>query len=221
MSIDWDKRYAALLFRRSGGDTKVMAEEDAQFAAKVPAARALTQDELLAAAARAKLDAVTDPDWKQPTPAQAKSGEYYKPTMPWHGLTINIENPAGTVREGVDETGKPWRTVFDYAYGEIAETLGTDGDPVDVYIGPYADAQEVYIVRQMKRKKWDQFDEDKVMIDFPSLEAARTAYCNHYDDPRFFGGILAMPLAEFLLKVKAKKQQGKMLKAALLFRFKS
>lgn len=175
---------------------------------------------LLASAAGRALAATTDTAWRQPTPAQAETGAYYKPRLPWHGVELVIENPAGTVREGVDETGRAWRTEFRYAYGEIAGTEGVDGDPVDVFIGPYADAAEVYIVRQMKRKKWDQYDEDKCMIDFPSLEAARAAYLGHYDDPRFFGGIIAMPVGEFVGKVMATKGRPAMIKAFLLFRRK-
>jgi len=177
--------------------------------------KAIAQAELRAAAHRA-LAAATDPAWKQPTPAQAAAGNYYKPRMSWHGLQLNIENPVGTVREGVDEGGKPWRTEFRYAYGEVAGTEGADGDPVDVYIGPYADAREVYIVRQMRRKDWATYDEDKVMIDFPSIEAAREAYLGHYDDPRFFGGIVAMPVDEFVRKVRASRDRPGMIKSITL-----
>lgn len=173
----------------------------------------LTQAELLEAGARRVLQVTTDPSWSAPTPAQAEAGDYYKPRMSWHGLDVNIENPVGTVRQGVDEGGAPWRTEFRYAYGEIAGTEGADGDPVDVYIGPYADAAEVYIVRQMRRKQWDQYDEDKVMIDFPSIEAARAAYLEHYNDPRFFGSIVPMPIAEFVRKVSLSRERPGMIKA--------
>lgn len=151
-----------------------------------------------------------------PTPEQAMAGDYPKLRREWHGLTIAIEHPEGTVREGVDETGKPWRTVFRYAYGEILGTLGMDGDPVDVFIGSYPDAPEVYIVQQMKRKQWDVADEQKVMIDFSSLDEARAAYLAHYDDPRFFGGITAMPVDEFIAKVRATKEKPQMIKAIFL-----
>jgi hypothetical protein len=217
---DIDKRYRALLLRRTDGTPAAITAEDARLSVKAGTARYFTEDEVRAAARR-QLNAMTDPKWSQPPADLAASGDYYKPQMPWHGCTIAIENPAGTVRQGVDETGRAWRTEFKYAYGEILGTEGADGDPVDVFIGPYADAREVYIVRQMKRKKWDQYDEDKVMIDFPSVDAARAAYCEHYDDARFFGGIVTMPLDEFLLKVKQKKNRGQMLKALLLFRFQS
>lgn len=155
-----------------------------------------------------------------PTPAQAASGKYSKERMPWQGLTIAIEHPEGTVREGVDETGKPWRTVFRYAYGEILGTLGLDGDPVDVFIGSYSDAPEVYIVQQMKRKQWDTPDEQKCMINFASIDEAKAAYLGHYDDPRFFGGITAMPVDEFIAKVRSTRDAPTMIKAlpVLFFR---
>jgi len=197
MSID--KRYAALMMRRHNGNLAAMADEDGRLHVKASAA----------------LESV-EPTWRQPTPAQAAAGNYYKPREKWHGLELVIENPAGTVREGVDETGKAWRNVFRFAYGEIAGTEGVDGDPVDVFVGPYAAAGFVYIVRQMRRKRWDEYDEDKCMINFPSIEAAQAAYLGHYDDPRFFGGIIAMPVDEFVRKVQGTKGAPKMLKAILL-----
>lgn len=153
-----------------------------------------------------------------PTPEQAASGDYPKLRQDWHGLTVAIEHPEGTVREGVDETGKPWRTVFRYAYGEILGTLGMDGDPVDVFIGSYPDAPEVYVVQQMKRKQWDVADEQKCMINFASIDEAKAAYLGHYDDPRFFGGITAMPVAEFIAKVRATRDAPAMIKAVLFFK---
>lgn len=168
--------------------------------------------------AQLALATITDENWSQPPAELAATGGYYKPQLAWHGLQLNIENPAGTVRQGEDEQGVPWRTEFRYAYGEVAGTEGADGDPVDVFIGPYADADEVYIVRQMRRKQWDQYDEDKVMIDFPSIEAAQDAYLEHYDDPRFFGGIVAMPVAEFVEKVSRTRDRPGMLKGLILYR---
>lgn len=148
-----------------------------------------------------------------PTAQQAASGKYPKERMQWQGLPVAIEHPEGTVREGVDETGKPWRTVFRYAYGEILGTLGMDGDPVDVFIGSYADAPMVYIVQQMKRKQWDTLDEQKCMINFASEDEAKAAYLGHYDDARFFGGITAMPVDEFVSKVRATRDKPAMIKA--------
>ena len=186
-------RYKRLLERRNGGDAAGMSVDDARFKA--------------AAAG-----------YTQPTPAQAISNNYRKPCITWNGLRIAIENPVGTIREGVDETGKPWRTEFKYAYGEVVGTEGADGDPVDVYMGGNEGASQVYIIRQMKRKKWDEFDEDKCFLGFNCMEDAKTAYLEHYDDQRFFGSIIAMPLDEFITKVKATAKQPGMLKSVLFLR---
>ena len=156
--------------------------------------------------------------YTQPSHEQAKAGNYKKPRIKWHGLSIAIENPVGTVREGVDETGAAWRTEFKHAYGEITGTEGADGDPVDVFMGPDESADQVYIVRQMKRKKWDQFDEDKCFLNFQNMADAKAAYLGHYDDPRFYGSIIAMPVAEFVVKVRATAREPGMLKSIIFIR---
>jgi hypothetical protein len=137
-------------------------------------------------------------------------------TMQWHGLTINIEKPVGTVAEGVDEAGQAWRKEWKNAYGEIRGTKGVDGDPVDVFLGPEPESTRVFIVRQMKRNQWDQYDEDKCMINFPSQSSAKAAYLAHYD-PRFLGSIVAMPVEEFIKKVKATAKNPAMIKSLVIF----
>lgn len=158
------------------------------------------------------------PGYTPPTEAQKISSKYPKPRQDWNGLTIAIEQPEGTVRSGVDETGRAWSTTFKYAYGEVLNSEGADGDPVDVFMGLTPDAPEVYIVRQMKRKQWDVYDEDKCFLGFDSLDSAKAAYLAHYDDPRFFGGITAMPVDEFLRKVRATAKEPGMIKAIVFMR---
>lgn len=199
LKADYAARYQRMLARRNNGDPAGMAADDAKF---TDMARGVV-------------------GYQQPTQADAVAGDYPKRRMDWNGLTIAIENPAGTVRQGVDETGKAWRTVFKYAYGEVICSEGMDGDPVDVFMGLNDQAPEVYIVRQMKRKQWDIPDEDKCFLGFTSMDEAKAAYLAHYDDPRFFGGIIAMPLDEFVKKVKATKKAPGMLKSHVLFLQKS
>lgn len=150
--------------------------------------------------------------WKPPTPAQAEAGNYKKPRIRWNGLEIAIENPAGSVREG-----KGWRTKMKYDYGYVCRSEAVDGDEVDVYLGPDLDAPTVYVVHQRKYGDWDAYDEDKAMLGFPSEDAARAAYLDHYDDPRFLGPITAMPVAEFVEKVRATRDKPAMIKALVLF----
>lgn len=149
----------------------------------------------------------------RPTPAQSAAGNYKKPRVHWRGLEIAIENPAGTVREG-----RGWRTKMVNDYGYVCRTEGVDGDEVDVYLGPELEtAPTVYVVHQRRKgaadaKAWTDYDEDKVMAGFPSEAAARAAYLRHYDDERFLGPITAMPVDEFVAKVRATREKPAMIK---------
>jgi hypothetical protein len=60
------------------------------------------------------------------------------------------------------------------------------------------------------------YDEDKAMLGFASEDEARAAYLQHYDDPRFLGPITAMPVDEFVAKVRATKGNPAMIKTLFL-----
>lgn len=95
--------------------------------------------------------------------------------------TIRIENPRGSVRSGVDvTTGKAWVTQMPHDYGYIANTVGADGDGVDVFVGPDPDNGKVFVINQVVNGSTD-FDEHKVMIGFPSKEAAMRAYDDSFE----------------------------------------
>jgi hypothetical protein len=150
----------------------------------------------------------------RPTPAQAEAGNYKKPRRQWNGLEIAIENPVGSIREG-----KGWRIRMQNAYGYICRSEAVDGDEVDVYLGPELDtAPMVYVVQQRRARDWDKYDEDKCMLGFPSESAARTAYLAHYDDDRFLGPIVTMPVDEFVRKVRATNDRPGMIKCVLFLR---
>jgi SPP1 gp7 family putative phage head morphogenesis protein len=124
-------------------------------------------------------------------------------TTMFAGLPIVIENPAGSFRYWVDTTGRAGTTVMRYPYGYVRGVRGADGDEVDVFIGPDEAAQWVYIVHQRFAPKFVDFDEDKVMLGFPSADAARAAYLAHYDDPRYFGGMTQVQREAFERAVAA------------------
>jgi predicted DNA-binding WGR domain protein len=146
-----------------------------------------------------------------PTPAQAEAGNYPKDRLAWNGLTLVIENPAGSLRCG---TGWETRMLFDYGY--VARSEAMDGDEVDVYIGPALEtAPLVFIVHQRQCGNWDEYDEDKCMLGFLSEEEATIAYLKHYDDARFLGPVTAMPVAEFVAKVKATREEPAVIKSLL------
>lgn len=151
--------------------------------------------------------------YREPTPAQAEAGNYKKPVVKWRGLEIAVENPAGSVRRGPG-----WETTMVHDYGYVKRSEAVDGDEVDVYLGPQLEiAPMVYVVHQRKYGDWEAYDEDKVMIGFPTEEAAREAYLMHYDDPRFLGPITCMPVDEFVAKVRATKEKPAMIKGIVLF----
>jgi hypothetical protein len=115
---------------------------------------------------------------RQPTLAQQMAGNYAKGTIGWHGLTLRIENPAHTVREGTDPDGRSWRNVMAAHYGEILGTVGADGDAVDIFIGPFPESPQAWVLNQ--RDHLGGFDEHKVLVGFPDAEAAVSAYRASY-----------------------------------------
>ena len=172
-------------------------------------------------AARAPVD-LNEPSLRrspgEPDAGQSASGKYRKPRVEWQGLTIAIENPAGSVRRGRNRDGVTWEQRMQYAYGEILGSMGVDGDPVDVFLGPNMDAPMVYVVHQRKVNRWDEYDEDKCMVGFDSEDEAKAAFLACYTDPRFLGPITAMPVAEFVAKVRATREAPAMIKAVLFFK---
>lgn len=154
--------------------------------------------------------------WSEPTPAQAAAGNYAKPRVRWQGLEVAIENPAGSVRRGKKPDGAEWQTQMKHDYGYVCRSEGTDGDEVDIFLGPDLDAPTVYVVHQRKVGDWEKYDEDKCMVGFPSEAAARDAFLANYDDPRFLGPITAMSVADFVTKVRATREKPAMIKALFL-----
>lgn len=118
------------------------------------------------------------------------------------GFEVCIENARGTKREWVDTDGTTGSTTMKYDYGYVVGTRGTDGDSVDVYLGPNPHAAWVYVVHQnSKASGFAKYDEDKAMLGFDSPNHARDAYLRQYDDERFFGGMTVLTVDEFRLKL--------------------
>jgi hypothetical protein len=152
----------------------------------------------------------------EPSQAQANANEYDRQKIEWRGLTIGIDNPAGSVRRKTNRHGVSWEIRMTHDYGDIEGTIGVDGDPVDVYLGQHLDAPMVYVVHQHKVGRWDEYDEDKCMIGFDSQASAEAAFLANYNDPRFLGSVTAMPVDEFITKVRATLDKPAMIKALLL-----
>jgi hypothetical protein len=130
--------------------------------------------------------------------------------MQVQGLPICVENRKGSVRKGVDNDGKPWRTKFKIPYGYISGTEGNDGEEIDVYVGPDKKAPNAFVVHQRKLDGGG-FDEDKVMLGFPSEEAARAAYLEHYNSvgKKLLGPISTITVDELRRRLAEKRKHKK------------
>lgn len=71
----------------------------------------------------------------------------------------------------------------------------------------------VYVVHQRRVNDWQNYDEDKVLAGFMSEDDAKAAFLACYSDPRFLGPITAMPVDEFVTKVRATKDKPAMIKS--------
>lgn len=133
-----------------------------------------------------------------PSEAQKEAGNYKKGHVKIDGFDISIEQPKGSVRSGVDASGKSWRQKMNNTYGYIRGTEGVDGDHIDVFLSDDIDGWNgtVYVVDQVNND--GSFDEHKVMYGFNSEEDARQAYLSNYEDGwQGLGAITAVSKDEF------------------------
>ena len=121
-------------------------------------------------------------DLPQPTEEQKQIGDYPKGRLSVCGLPVSIENPAGSTRSGVDENGVTWESEMKHHYGFIENTLGADGDELDVFIKKGLDENftgDIYVISQVNQD--GSFDEHKVVIGATSIEEAKSIYLSNYD----------------------------------------
>lgn len=131
-----------------------------------------------------------------PSEAQKEAGNYKKGHIKINGFDVTIEQPAGSVRSGKDANGKEWSVTMNNTYGYIRGTEGVDGDHIDVFLGPDMSSDMVYVVDQVNTD--GSFDEHKIMMGFPSLEDARSAYLSNYEEGwQGLGNITGVTLDEF------------------------
>lgn len=116
-----------------------------------------------------------------PTEGQKRAGNYKKEHLSFQGLPVTIENKRGSIRRGVDGSGRAWACELPADYGYIKRTEGADGDHVDCYIGPDPTSRQVFIINQQDHKT-GRFDEHKVMLGFDSEREAVEAYCRAFSD---------------------------------------
>lgn len=189
----------------------VAGERDAQGTWTIPAAIEDGTDyegrtQKLPADPRAQVSAAFDQQQKQlelATPAEPKYAAHkLHGRMTFRGLPISIENRAGSHRHWHDpHTGRKGKTLMRYPYGYIRRTKGLDGDHVDVFVGPNEQAEKVYVIMTNKAPHFELPDEEKCMLGFDSEEAAKEAFHEHYDDPRFLRTIKTLSFDDFKTRV--------------------
>lgn len=110
----------------------------------------------------------------------------------YQGIPVSVEHRAGSMRRWRSpETDAEGFTRMRHRYGYIPGTSGMDGEAVDVMVGPWPDAPEAHVVKQLGRS--GGVEELKVMLGFRSAAEAREAYLQHWPAD-IFGGIESMPV---------------------------
>lgn len=143
----------------------------------------------------------------EPPPEPNRDPYPYSGRLDFRGLDILVETAAGETRSGTDPDGRPWSVTMPWHYGEISGTVGLDGDPVDVLVGPDVDAPDVYVLHI--RKPGDELaDEDKAYLGFASEEGALEAFRAAYTRHDILSGFTRWPIAAFLAVVQDPDKQG-------------
>lgn len=144
----------------------------------------------------------------EPTDAQKEAGNYKKGHIKVDGFDVTIENPKGSVRRGVDASGKAWEQVMNNTYGYIRGTVGVDGDHIDVFLSDNPESGNVFVIDQ--RKADGSFDEHKVMYGFPDMESAKKAYLSNYEDGwQGLGAITEVSKEEFKKWIESSHRKTK------------
>lgn len=130
----------------------------------------------------------------------------------WGSLDISLEHLPGSTRQGVDPNGHPWSTTFSVPYGYIRGTEGVDGDHIDCFLGPLSpeEAPTVYVV-MTRNPQTGAYDEDKLFLGFPDEQTVLDTFRQHYDNPLFLGGLLALSaskLQEWVASGELKDRQS-------------
>lgn len=133
-----------------------------------------------------------------PTEEEKLSGNYNKGKVTLKGIPIVIETPAGSIRTGKDSKGNEWSNEMLFTYGYIENTIGCDGDQIDIFIGPIVDKVfDVFIITQMNPEN-GIFDEHKVMFGFENSDSAEKAYLSCYSPNwKGLGGTTTLPIEDF------------------------
>jgi len=119
--------------------------------------------------------------------------------LDFNGIPVALEYFAGSRRQLRNPEGDVvYDRVLPNHYGFIRNTIGRDGDEIDVILGtdPAADSAYVIDMIDLGPDEAAREDEDKVLLGFPSARAARDAFLAMYP-PSFLGNMDAMSMEDF------------------------
>jgi uncharacterized protein len=116
------------------------------------------------------------PPKKPPTKDAAGKNVMYE------GMPLHIENEKGTTRKSRDPSN-PWQAIMAADYGYIIGTGSAEGprEGMDIFLYENPNFDKVYVINQ-RDLVTGGFDEHKVMLGFPSENAAKSAYISSYSD---------------------------------------
>ncbi|AXQ66567.1 MAG: ClpP [Caudoviricetes sp.] len=144
------------------------------------------------------------------TTTQKETGDYIKGKVTLNNIPITIENPKGSIRSGTSPEGEKWESKIYFTYGYIDNSIGSDGDEIDIFLGPLADSNKeffVYIINQVNPTNLN-FDEQKVMFGFSSSEEAKKAYLSCYEKGwKGYGSMEQISLPGFILWVESRSSK--------------
>ena len=140
---------------------------------------------------------------EDPSQQQLEANDYKTAKVNIAGMNIAIENPIDSVRKGVDDQGQAWQTTMTAHYGYFEDTLGADGDELDVFIAadvPHDYDGKVFIINQLDAN--GNFDEHKVILGVNSNNEAQHLYQAHYDEnANGIGQIVELSIEQFKSRV--------------------
>lgn len=189
-----------LTYKEDGGDLPPDIDE---------LTAAVTQDNVIQVTDAIAQSASTSRDNKgeNPTQEQLIANDYKTAKVVISGMNISIENPIGSVRSGVDQDGTAWETTMSAHYGYFDDTVGADGDELDVFIAPNVPHDyegPIFVISQVDQR--GNFDEHKVVIGVHSKVIAVELYRAHYDENfNGAGSVREYTLEDFKARIYGEK----------------
>lgn len=119
--------------------------------------------------------------------------------MTFRDLEIHIDGHVGDVVKGTDFEGKPYEVRRSCPYGFLPATKGDDGEGYDCYVLPKHDADDVYVLTQLKARS-QHFDEQKAVLGADSAAQAEQTL-NEHIHARMFGRMGHVSYADFKRQV--------------------